>query len=103
MVQDPVDHGTRDGKVPEDLAPAGEGQVVRQNLEPVFIADGDQLEEQVRGVLVKSDVARRSPGGRSGVVWSASGRVSRGEGPPAEGPLSRSPSRTGPGARPWAP
>lgn len=57
VVDDPVDHGRGDGQVPEDVAPAGEGQVGRQDHGRGFIAAGDQLKEQVRGVLVKRDVA----------------------------------------------
>jgi hypothetical protein len=41
----------------EDVAPAGEGQVGRQDHGRVFVAAGDELEEQVRGVLIERDIA----------------------------------------------
>ena len=57
VVDDPVDHGRGDGQVPEDVAPPGEREVGRQDHGGVFVAAGDELEEQVRGVLIERDIA----------------------------------------------
>ena len=57
VVDDAVDHGGGDGVVAEDVAPAGEGQVAGQDDRGVLVAAGDELEEQVRGVLLEGDVA----------------------------------------------
>lgn len=57
VVDDPVDHGRSDGQVSEDVAPAGEREVRRQDHGGVFVAAGDELEEKVRGVLIERDVA----------------------------------------------
>jgi len=57
VVNDPVDHRGGDGLVSEHVAPAGEGKVAGQDQRGVFIARGDELEEQVRGVLLERDVA----------------------------------------------
>ena len=57
VVDDAVDHGGGDGEVSEGVAPAGEGQVARHDQRCVFVVAGDELEEQVRGVLVEGDVA----------------------------------------------
>ena len=51
VVDDAVDHGGGDGLVAEDVSPAGEGQVAGQDQRGVFVAAGDELEEQVCGVL----------------------------------------------------
>jgi hypothetical protein len=51
VVDDPVDHGGGDGLVAEDGSPAGEWQVRGQDEGGVLVAGGNQLEEQVRGVL----------------------------------------------------
>ena len=51
VVDDAVDHRCGDGLVTEDAAPAAEGQVRGQDQRGVFVAGGDELEEQVRGVL----------------------------------------------------
>ena len=48
MVDDPVDHGGGDGVVAEDFTPSTEGQVAGQDEGGVFVAAGDELEEQVR-------------------------------------------------------
>jgi hypothetical protein len=52
-MDDPVDHRCGDGLDPEDAAPAAEGQVGREDQRGVFIAAADELEEQVRGVLLE--------------------------------------------------
>jgi hypothetical protein len=57
MVHDPVDHRCGDDLVTEDVAPTGERQVGGQDQRGVFVAAGDQLEEQVRGVLFERDIS----------------------------------------------
>ena len=57
VVDEAVDHGCGDDVVGEGLAPAAEGQVRGDHDRAVFVAGGDELEEQVRGVLVERDVA----------------------------------------------
>ena len=52
-----VDHRRGHGLVTEDSAPAAEGQVAGEDQLGVFVAAGDELEEQVRGVLLERDVA----------------------------------------------
>jgi hypothetical protein len=43
--------------IAEDVSAAGEWQVAGQDQRGVFVADGDELEEQVRGVLLEGQVA----------------------------------------------
>ena len=57
MVDDPVDHGGGDGLVAEHASPAGEGQVAGEDERCVLVAAGDELEEQVGGVLLEGQVA----------------------------------------------
>jgi len=57
VVRDAVDHRGRDGGVAENLAPEPEGEVARHDQGRVFVAGRDELEEQVRGVLIEWDVA----------------------------------------------
>ena len=57
VMHDPVDHRGRDGLVTEHLAPPPEGEVAREDQGRVFVAARDELEEQVRGVLIERDVA----------------------------------------------
>ena len=57
VVDDAVDHCGGDGLVSEDGAPAGEWQVAGQDQGCVFVAGRDELEEQVRGVLLEREVA----------------------------------------------
>ncbi len=57
VVDDAVDHRGGDGLVSEDAAPAGERQVAGEDQRGVFVAGGDELEEQVRGVLLEGEVA----------------------------------------------
>jgi len=57
VVHDAVDHRGRDGGVAENLAPEPEGEVARHDQGRVFVAGRDELEEQVRGVLIEWDVA----------------------------------------------
>lgn len=56
MVHDAVDHRCRHQVVTEDVAPAGEGQVRGQDQRGVFIAAGDELEEQIGSILFEGDV-----------------------------------------------
>ena len=57
VVADPVNHHRSDGQVAEDAAPTGEGQVPGHDQRRVFAARGDELEEEVRGVLVEGNMA----------------------------------------------
>ena len=57
VVDDAVDHGGGDGLVAEDVSPAGEWQVAGQDQRGVFVTAGDELEEQVGGVLLEGQVA----------------------------------------------
>jgi hypothetical protein len=57
VVNDAVDHRGSDDLVAEHVAPAGERQVAGQDQGGVFVAAGDELEEQVRGVLLERDIA----------------------------------------------
>ena len=57
MVHDAVDHGGGDGVVAEDFTPIAEGQVAGQDQGGVFVAAGDELEEQVRCLCFKGEVA----------------------------------------------
>jgi len=57
VVHDAVDHRRRDGGVAENLAPAGGGQVACHDHRGLFVKGRDELEEQVRGVLIEWDVA----------------------------------------------
>lgn len=56
-MNDPVDHRGGDGLIAEDPAPTAERQVARQDQRRVFVAAGNELEEQVRGVLLEREVA----------------------------------------------
>src|SRR5271169_75294 len=53
VVHDPVDHRGGHDLVAEHVAPAGEGQVRGQDQRGVFVAAGDQLKEQVGGVVLE--------------------------------------------------
>ena len=57
MTDDWVDHRGGDGLVAEHASPAAEWQVRGQDQRGVFVAAGDQLKEQVGGVLLERDVA----------------------------------------------
>jgi hypothetical protein len=57
VVDEAVDHGGGDDVVGEGLAPAAEGQVRGDHDRALFVAGGDELEEQVRRVVVEGDVA----------------------------------------------
>ena len=56
-MHDPVDHGRGDHLVAEDAAPGREGEVAREDQRGPLVARGDQLEEEVGGVLVEGQVA----------------------------------------------
>lgn len=53
VVDDAVDHRGGDDLVSEDAGPGAEWQVAGQDQRGVFVPGGDQLEEEVRGVLVE--------------------------------------------------
>jgi len=57
VVDESVDHRGGDDLVAEDLAPAAEGQVAGDHDRALFVAGGDELEEQVRRVVVEGYVA----------------------------------------------
>lgn len=57
MVDEAVDHGGGHDVVAEDLAPAAEGFVGRDDEAGAFIAGGDQWEEQVRRFGLEGDIA----------------------------------------------
>src|SRR5580693_6073323 len=57
VVDEAVDHGGGDGVVAEDLAPAAEWLVGGDDEAGPLVAAGDELEEQVRGLGLESDVA----------------------------------------------
>ena len=57
VVDQAVDHRGRDDVVGEGLTPAPEGQVRSDHDRALLVAGRDELEEQVRGVLVERDVA----------------------------------------------
>src|SRR3984957_19972912 len=57
VVDEAVDHGGGDGVVAEDLAPAAERLVGRDDEAGSFVASGYQLEEQVGGLGFERDVA----------------------------------------------
>ena len=57
VVDEAVDHGGGDGVVAEDLAPAAERLVGRDDEAGSFVAARDELEEQVGGLGLERDVA----------------------------------------------
>jgi hypothetical protein len=57
VVDESVDHRGGDDVVAEDFAPAAEGFVGRDDQRGAFVAGGDELEEQVRGLGFERDVA----------------------------------------------
>ena len=57
VVDEAVDHRGSDDVVAEDLAPASEGLVAGDDEGGSFVAGGDELEEQVRGLGFERDVA----------------------------------------------
>jgi hypothetical protein len=56
-VDEAVDHGGGHGVVAEDLAPAAELLVAGDDQRCAFVAGGDELEEQVGGLVLERDVA----------------------------------------------
>lgn len=80
VVHESVDHGGGHYIVGEGLSPAPKGQVAGHQNRADLAAGGDQLEEQVRGVLVKRNVADLVDDDQfvsAGLVNSASRRLSR--------------------------
>jgi site-specific DNA recombinase len=57
VVDEAVDHGGGDDVVGEGFAPAPEGQIRGDHDRALFVAGCDELEEQIRGVVVEGDVA----------------------------------------------
>jgi len=57
VVDEPVDHRGGHDVVAEDLSPAAERHVRGGQDGALFVAAGDQLEEQVRGVRIERDVS----------------------------------------------
>ena len=56
-MDDAVDHGCGHDLVSEYVTPAGEREIAGQDQRCVFVAAGDELKEQVRGVLFEWNVA----------------------------------------------
>src|SRR5690606_19917049 len=56
-MDDAVDHCGGDDLVSEDAGPGAEWQVAGQDEGGVFVAGGDELEEEVGGVLLEGEVA----------------------------------------------
>ena len=56
-MEDPVQDGRGDHRIPEDLVPLGEAAVRGQDERPLLVAAGDELEEQVSAVSVNRNVA----------------------------------------------
>jgi hypothetical protein len=52
-LDEPVDHGGGDDVIAEDFAPEAQGLVPVTMREASFVPGGDELEEQVRGLLSK--------------------------------------------------
>ena len=57
VVDDAVNHGGGDSDVAEALCPLGKCQVGRDDDGAVFVAAGDELEEEVRGTGLDWDVS----------------------------------------------
>ncbi len=57
VVDEAVDHRGDDDDVAEDLAPAAEDFVAGHDQAGAFVAGRDELEEQVRGLVLERDVA----------------------------------------------
>ena len=57
MVNNPIDHRRRHRRVTENIAPPTKSQIARQDQRRLFIPARDELEEQIRGVLIEWDVA----------------------------------------------
>ena len=57
VVDDAVDHRGGDDLVSEYVTPASEGQVRCQDQRGMFVTTRDELEEQIRRVLLERNVA----------------------------------------------
>lgn len=57
MVDQPVDHRGRDDVVGEGLSPPAKGQVRGDHHRALLVARRDELEEEIRCILVERDVA----------------------------------------------
>ena len=56
VMEDPVEDGRGDHRVPKDLVPLTEAPVRSQDQGSLFVPAGDELEEQVRPVPIYGDV-----------------------------------------------
>ena len=101
MVDDAVDHRGGDGLVAEHTAPAAEGQVAGEDERGVFVAAADELEEQVRSVLLEGQVADlidddQPVAPQSGeLLWESSSAVGIGESGDLQSEASVGPTRSG--------
>jgi len=68
VVQDPVQDGRGDHRVPEDLVPLREASVGCQDQCPFFIPPGNKLEEQMRAVAIYRDVTDLVDGEKLGLA-----------------------------------
>jgi hypothetical protein len=57
MVQEPIQQGCGDDRIPEDLSPFGETSITGQDHGATFISGVDELEEQVSGSSADSEVS----------------------------------------------
>ncbi len=57
VMEDPIEDGGGDHRVPEDLVPLAEASVRGQDESALLVAAGDELEKQVRTVPVDRDLA----------------------------------------------
>src|SRR5437879_1161805 len=57
VVDEAVDHRGGHDVVAEDLAPPAEDLVAGHDQRRAFVAGGDELEEQVRGLVLERDIA----------------------------------------------
>ena len=71
-MDEPVDHRGGYDVVGEGLAPPPEGQVRGDHDRALLVAGGDELEEEVRGVLVEGDVAHLVDLSRCRDEWARS-------------------------------
>ena len=57
-MQEPVENGGRHDVVSEDLAPLFEGLIGRDDDRTLFVALGDELEEELGGLLGEREIAK---------------------------------------------
>ena len=101
MVDDAVDHRGGDDLVAEDAGPGAERQVGRQDQGGVLVPGGDELEEEVGGVLLEGQVADlidddQPAAPQSGeLLWESSSAVGIGESGDLQSEASVGPTRSG--------